>query len=70
MTTEPDDKTTALRHARRLAERAERLDRERKGTILLCQATGASLREIAEATGIPHNTVKRMIDREKVAQPS
>ena len=59
-----DDKTTALRHAKRLAERLDKLDQEMRGTIRLCSSTGTSLREIAEVTGLSHMTVKRILERE------
>jgi hypothetical protein len=46
------------------AEKADATERQRNASILFAKQSGASLREIAEATGLPHTTVKRIVDRE------
>lgn len=58
-----DDKATALRHAARLGARDDKLDREMAGTIWLCEYTGASVREIADAAGLSATTVRQILDR-------
>jgi hypothetical protein len=63
---DPDgDKRRALRFAARETERAETTERERNAMIKFAHEAGNSLREIEAATGIPFNTVKRIIDRQR-----
>jgi DNA-directed RNA polymerase specialized sigma24 family protein len=57
------DKAVALRHAARLATRHDEIDRELVSIIRLCSFSGASLREIAEATGQSRTTVQRHLER-------
>ena len=57
------DKRSWLYLAKRAAEKAHVSERARNNAILFAADEGASLREIAEATGLPHMTVKRIIDR-------
>lgn len=65
---DPDtDKKAALRLARRANERADVAETTRNNAIRFASDAGASLREIAEATGMPHMTVKRIIERARDA---
>ncbi len=58
------DKQTALRAAGRAADRVREAERQRRAAMWFAStAGGASLREIAAATGVPHTTVKRILDR-------
>ncbi len=36
----------------------------RRGTLRFASELGASLDELAEATGVPHETIERIIERE------
>lgn len=56
-------KDRALRQAARTAEKWREAEDAKNGMIQMCAELGASLREISDATGIPHMTVKRIIDR-------
>lgn len=61
---DPDgDKRRALKEVARVVRRAEAADAAKRGAIRFAHDTGASLREISDATGIPHMTVKRLIER-------
>ena len=60
-------KQSALRFAAESARKEGLALTTRDNTIRLAAEAGASLREIAEATGIPHMTVKRIIDRQTKA---
>lgn len=62
---DPDgDKRRALMLAKRAAERADTAEETRNNAIRFASREGASLREIADATGLGHMTVKRIIDKE------
>jgi len=53
--------------ARRAAERSDTAEESRNNAIRFASREGASLREIADATGLGHMTVKRIIDRQAVS---
>ena len=57
------DRRLALRLAARAAERADVAETTRNNAIRFASDAGASLREIAGATGLDHMTAKRIIDR-------
>lgn len=57
------ERRSALKLAGYAAKKADATGQERNATIWFAAPSGASLREIAEATGIPHVTVKRILDR-------
>lgn len=57
------DKRTALRLAGRATTRREKAQREEVAAMRFAVDAGASLREVAAATGVPHVTVKRMLER-------
>jgi DNA-directed RNA polymerase specialized sigma24 family protein len=60
------DKQEALRAAARAVIRADAAERAKTDAILAAHELGASLRDIAAATGVPTMTVKRIIDRDIV----
>jgi DNA-directed RNA polymerase specialized sigma24 family protein len=55
----------ALSLAAHAQERLREAESKRARAIRFASGCGASPRQIAEATGVPHNTVKRIIDRER-----
>ena len=57
------DKERSLRHLARVAEQADSAIRDRDGAIRFAIESGASLREAAEAAGLSHMTVKRVVER-------
>jgi hypothetical protein len=57
------DKRRALRLASSAARRADAAAQTRTNAIRFAADAGASLREIADATGLSAMTVKRTIDR-------
>lgn len=57
------DKRNWLYLAKKAVEKAHVSENARNNAIRFAAEEGASLREIAEATGLPHMTVKRIIDR-------
>jgi DNA invertase Pin-like site-specific DNA recombinase len=59
------DKRRALRHAADRTRRLAEAEQARNTAIRLAHQLGASLREIAEATGIPHVTVGRIVNKEE-----
>lgn len=61
----PDEarRATALRDVKRQAGAAAKAERARNNAMRLARDVGCSLRDIAEASGIPHVTVGRIIDR-------
>lgn len=64
---DPDgDKRRALMLAKRAAERSDMAEESRNNAIRFASREGASLREIADATGLGHMTVKRIIDKQAV----
>ena len=64
--TDPDgDKRRALKHAAVTTRNATKAESAQHNAIRLAADVGASLREISEATGISHMTVKRIIERTK-----
>jgi hypothetical protein len=60
------DKRRALRLASTSAHRAGVAETSRNNAIRFAAEVGASLREIAAATELPHMTVKRIIDRQRL----
>jgi DNA invertase Pin-like site-specific DNA recombinase len=58
-------KRRALKLAAHAASRADVAEKSKANAIRFASQCGASLREIAEATGVPHVTVKRIIDRQQ-----
>lgn len=52
-----------LAQVRRLAERAAALTAQRDDAIRQARAAGASLRELAAAAGVSHQTVSNICDR-------
>ena len=58
-----DSKQKALTAARTAAETSHNAELARNAAIFEAQRAGASLREIAAATGIPHVTIKRLLER-------
>jgi DNA invertase Pin-like site-specific DNA recombinase len=59
------DKRRALRLAATAAHRADLAEASRNNAIRFAADAGASLREIAAATELPHMTVKRIISRQR-----
>jgi hypothetical protein len=59
------DKRRALAHAAAAQRRLDEVMRARSAAFRFAHDTGSSLREIAEATGVPHMTVKRLIEVER-----
>ena len=57
------DKKIGLRFAATSARKQDLALTTRNNAIRFAYDSGASLREIAEATGIPHSTIKRICDR-------
>jgi hypothetical protein len=64
------DKRRALKLAAAAAHRAELAETSRNNAIRFAADTGASLREIAAATELPHMTVKRILDRHRESTSS
>jgi len=65
---EPDEAVTrdqAVKLARHAARRLEEADRKFRSTLLFAVDNGASLRELADATGRPHTTIRDIVDRER-----
>lgn len=58
-----NDKQTALRSAGRAADRVRDAERNRRLAMQYASELGASLRDISAATGIPHTTIKRILER-------
>ena len=68
---EPEgDKRRALKLAATAAHRADLAETSRNNAIVFAADTGASLREIAAATELPHMTVKRIVDRQRESPSS
>jgi Homeodomain-like domain len=61
------DKRRALRLAATATHRADLAETSRNNAIRFAADAGASLREIAAATQLPHMTVKRIISRHREA---
>ncbi len=59
------DKRRALKLAASAAHRADLAETSRNNAIRFAADAGASLREIAVATELPHMTVKRIVDRQR-----
>lgn len=59
------DKRRALRLAANASHRADLAETSRNNAIRFAADAGASLREIAAATELPHMTVKRIVDRQR-----
>lgn len=68
---DPDgDKRRALRLAASAAHRADLAETTRNNAIRFAADSGASLREIATATELPHMTIKRIVDRQRESASS
>lgn len=52
--------------AKRAADRSDTAEETRNNAIRFASREGASLREIADASGLGHMTVKRIIDKHSV----
>lgn len=61
------DKRRSLRLAAHATQRAGTAETTRDNAIRFAAENGASLREIAAATGLNHMTVKRIIDRARAS---
>ena len=59
------DKQRALKLAAKAAAKATTTEQDRNLAIRFAAESGASLRELEQATGIPFNTVRRIIERQK-----
>lgn len=57
------DRRHALKLAAYAGRKGDKAARERDSAIVLASSFGASRRDIADAIGIPHVTVSRIIDR-------
>lgn len=57
------DKRRALKLAAHASKKFDDAEAGRAAALRFAKEQGASLREIADATGIPHVTVGRIIDR-------
>lgn len=64
------DKRRALSLAASAAHRADIAETSRNNAIRFAADAGASLREIAAATELPHMTVKRIVDRQRESASS
>lgn len=64
------DKRRALKLAAAASHRSDLAEVSRNNAIRFAADTGASLREIAAATELPHMTVKRIIDRQRESASS
>ena len=64
------DTRRALRLAASAAHRADLAETSRNNAIRFAADAGASLREIAAATELPHMTVKRIVDRQRQSASS
>jgi hypothetical protein len=70
-TADPEgDRRRALRLAAGAAHRADLAETSRNNAIRFAADAGASLREIAAVTELPHMTVKRIVDRQRESQSS
>jgi transposase len=59
----PDPKKSALRLARVAADKLAEAEHNRDNAIRFAVDSGASLREVAEAVGVSHMTVKNIVSR-------
>jgi hypothetical protein len=59
------DKRRALKLAAAAAHRADLAETSRNNAVRFAADAGASLREIAMVTELPHMTVKRIVDRQR-----
>jgi hypothetical protein len=64
------DKRRALKLAATASKRADLAQTSRNNAIRFAADTGASLREIAAATDLPHMTVKRIVDQQRESAAS
>jgi hypothetical protein len=64
------DKRRALKLAASAAHRADLAETSRNNAIRFAADAGASLRDIAAATELPHMTVKRIVDRQRESASS
>lgn len=56
-------KNRALRQVTWMAGRAEKATASKHASIRFAADAGASLRELAEASGLSHMTIKRLLER-------
>lgn len=66
-TREQKQKRQALSLAKRASAKAGDAGVAHRSAVLFAHDAGASLREIAEASGMSHSTVKRIIERASLA---
>jgi hypothetical protein len=64
------DKRRALKLAATASQRADLAETTRNNAIRFAADAGASLREIAAATDLPHMTVKRIVDHQRESASS
>ncbi|MHB1534310.1 MAG: hypothetical protein ACYC1D_06805 [Acidimicrobiales bacterium] len=64
------DKRRALKLAAAASHRADLAETSRNNAIRFAADAGASLREIAAVTELPHMTVKRIVDRQRESTSS
>jgi hypothetical protein len=57
------DRQRAVKHAHRLAEKAQQAEHARDVAIAFAAEQGASLRELGEAVGLSHEQVRRVVER-------
>lgn len=64
------DKRRALKLATTATQRSDLAETSRNNAIRFAADAGASLREIAAATELPHMTIKRIVDRQRESSSS
>jgi hypothetical protein len=64
------DKRRALKLAATASQRSDLAETSRNNAIRFAADAGASLREIAAATDLPHMTIKRIVDRQRESSSS
>jgi DNA invertase Pin-like site-specific DNA recombinase len=62
------DKRRAIRQAASAQRKLEAAEAARNAAVMFAHELGGSLREIADGIGLPHMTVKRIIERTGAAQ--
>lgn len=61
------DKRRALRHAAIVCRRVDADEEVQRAVILFASHAGASSQEIADATGVAHDRVRRILERVRAA---
>ena len=59
------DKRRALKLAARAVEKATDAERQKRAALRFALESGASLREVEAATGVPFKTVQRLAERDE-----